>query len=99
MVESRFFHRSVAMRNKLFVIGGKGSKQCEVYDSICNKFALLKSSKIFTRVNIVLIGNTITVFDDNVAWCYDVKEDVWIKKGFEESTTKITFSCTAVPQM
>ena len=67
MVESRFFHRSVAMRNKIFVIGGFPSARCEVYDSSCNKFALLKSSKMFSRVNIVLIGNSITVFDDKVA--------------------------------
>ena len=45
MIEGRFRHGSVAIKNKLFVIGsldGKGSNSCEVFDSNCNKFVLLK---------------------------------------------------------
>ena len=99
MVKARYFHRSVAMRNKLFVIGGPTSKPCEIFDSTCNKFALLKFSKKFSRVNVVLIGNSITVFKEKVAWQYDVIKDVWFKKDFVGRKTNCTFSCTTVPQM
>ena len=102
MVEARYCHRSVAMGNKLFVIGNHSSKdlrQCEVFDSTCNKFTLLKSPKAFPRVNIALIGNKITVFDDMVAWCYDVIEGVWSEKDFVDSNDFGLFSCTVVSQM
>ena len=99
MVQARYFHKSVAMRNKLFVVGGGAWKRCEVYDSTCNRFALLKSSELFSRVNIALIGNSITVFDGKVAWRYDVIEDVWFKKDFRKIKTAFGFSCTAVPKM
>ena len=42
MVEERYNHKSVAVKTKLFVVGGN-NKTCEVYDSISKKFVLLKS--------------------------------------------------------
>ena len=42
MIETRFVHKSVAIRNKLYIVGGWTTRSCEVFDSCCNKFVLVK---------------------------------------------------------
>ena len=42
MIERRHHHRSVAIKNKLFIIGGHKVSSVEVFHSVCNKFVLLK---------------------------------------------------------
>ena len=41
VIHTRCRHKSVTMRNKLFVIGG-GTDTCEVYDSACKQFLDIK---------------------------------------------------------
>ena len=45
MIEGRYRHSLVTIRNELFFIGsldGKESKSCEVFDSTSNKFFMIK---------------------------------------------------------
>ena len=42
MINRRGFHKSVSVKNKLFLFAGDRTKTCEVYDSTCKKFVLLK---------------------------------------------------------
>ena len=66
MVKSRHSHRLVALRNKLFVLGGPLTNSMEVYDSACCVFTLLKmpsSVKNFFKAmhNCVLIERKILI--------------------------------------
>ena len=51
MINARCRHKSVAMKNKLFVIGG-GTEKCEVYDSDCKAFVAIRPLSEF-----ILFGN------------------------------------------
>ena len=42
MRQRRFLHGSVAMGNKLYVIGGRDTTSCEVFDKVSNKFSKIK---------------------------------------------------------
>ena len=43
MIERRYRHASVSMGNKIFVIGGYKTSNCEVFDSSSRKFTSIKS--------------------------------------------------------
>ena len=64
MINRRSQHRSVCMRNKLFVIGGKYNATCEVFDSSSMKFVSIKQLKVsnFNYVSAVSVGDKILVF-------------------------------------
>ena len=94
MINPRCCHQSVAVGNKLFVIGG-GTDTCEVYDSTCKKFVALKKpasvgkaffqkppSAVTIENNIIFFG----VFTSNIL-CYDVKKKEWCQKSCEVADT------------
>ena len=62
---ARFYHGSVSMGNKMFMIGGTMTKTCEVFDSITEKFIYLKQKLptplLFVK-SAVVIGYKIIVF-------------------------------------
>ena len=107
MIETRARHKSVAIKNKLFVVGGIYSTTCEVFDSTCNKFALLKltSHQYRPHLNIpaevVSIGTNLVVFSnqDNIILFYDVKNGVWSSNTLGVPKTIMSFACTKVPQI
>ena len=106
MIEIRGCHKSVAIKNKLFVVGGFSST-CEVFDSTCNKFVLLKpisgdiSKYLFHTAEVISIGNKLVAFSNehkNILF-YDVKNDVWSKSTHKLKRNITSFSCTKVPQI
>ena len=106
MIETRGRHKSVAIKNKLFIVGGR-TRTCQVFDSTCNKFVLLKKVStwythyFFAPVEVVCIGNKLVVFcvQDNAVLFYDVKNDVWSIDKLGIKTNMSSFSCTKVPQI
>ena len=42
MIYEWYFHEVVSMGNKIFVVGGSGLTECEVFDSFSRKFTLIK---------------------------------------------------------
>ena len=84
MINRRFNHKSVAFKNKLFFLMGS-SQNCEMYDSICNKFSLLKlpqtylSSYLIAPIGAILVKNTILVFSNKTenVLVYDIKKEKW----------------------
>ena len=90
MIKIRFGHKSVAIRNKLFVIGGS-TKTSEVFDSHSNKFSLLKPISFDEEILIqsltgaISIGTKLIIFWENSSTmvCYDSEKDVWSKESFE----------------
>ena len=105
MIEGKFVHSSVAIRNKLFVFGsysGKGSKSCEVFDCNCKNFILLKQfpSKL-TFDNTFSIGNKLVTIGNNSSTVlhYDVEKDEWSEETFNLTRGRSFFSCTFIPQI
>ena len=110
MIERRSCHKSVAIKNKLFVVGGRDTKTCEVYDSICNKFVFLKSpqetlrEKLIRPAEVISIGNKLVVFCDQLGKCsryilfYDVDSDEWSEESWNAEKSLSKFSCVKVPQ-
>ena len=107
MIETRCLHKSVAIRNKLFIVGGRTTRSCEVYESRCNKFVSLKSPPAYCMRNlngpaaVIAVGSKIAIFgnlSDNVVY-YDVENDTWSEDSFEISKNISLYSCAKVPQL
>ena len=96
MRQSRFCHGSVAMGNKLFVIGEEQTTSCEVFDSFSRKFTLLEAqlpefnanwSFIYNAVNIGSIiyvlseRQSINSQEDTALYIYDVEKNHWLEKN------------------
>ena len=102
MIVRRFCHKSVAVKNKLFVIGGY--IKCEVFDSTTNKFTLLKQPTLASRFNlsepydVISIGSKLFVFkEDRNVIIYDFENNKWSAKTCEATRNISYFSCVKVP--
>ena len=98
MVYTRKFHKSIALKNKLFITNGN-RKECEAFDPVCNKFVLIKRE--FNRCinNIFPIGDKILMFFQysNHVLLYDVENDLVLEKKIEVTEGKRGFTCLKVP--
>ena len=110
MIERRYGHGSVAVKNKLFVVAcfNNGNGTCEVYDSACKKFVFLKqkpSSFAFSFNSIFFktfsVGSKFIAVksESSTAVCFDVEKDEWSEEPFEVTKTIWGFGCTVVPKM
>ena len=104
MVKERFGHKSVAVKNKLFVIGGFVKSDCEVFDSTTNKFTLLKqptvAPKYFLRQpsGAFTFGSKIFVLrNEGSVIIYDFENDEWSEKTCKATTGIWHFSCAKLP--
>ena len=75
MIEKRKYHASVSMGNKLFVIGGRYTTNCKVFDSYSRNLTKIKSGIEVPDVEIwnfdsVCIGNYVVIFDNFMAIGY-----------------------------
>ena len=106
MINTRCYHQSVVVKNKLFVIGG-GILNSEIYDSTCKKFVALKQpgsiydSLIGSPSAAVTVGNEILIFGgySSTVLCYDSEEKVWSEKSCEVVKYLNGFSCVQVPKL
>ena len=110
MIERRFGHSSVAIKNKLFFIGSyndDGIETCEVFDSISRKCMLLKNKPISSAFRLhdytssFSIGNKVIILGNcsSTALCYDVDKDEFYEEPFEVTKSRYAFSCTVLPQL
>ena len=110
MIIRRENHKSVAIKNKLFVVGGcsrDGGKTCEVFDSTCNMFLLLKPNLAsvgfyFSYLSeVIALGSKLVVFSNynkNIL-CYDLEFDKWSEIPFEVTYYLKGFHCAKLPQL
>ena len=105
MIKRRRYHDLVAIKNKLFAIGGR-EHSCEVYDSCSKKFFLLKSPPKFSKFSFknaagaISMCNRIIVFGFNpkVAVFYDLVKQQWSEE-FNEKDLDYSFKgCVKLPQ-
>ena len=85
MLEGRYDHASVSIRNKLYMIGGI-TKKCEVFDSFSQKFAYIKpilSTYEYLRfkTQFVTTGSKIKIFNKYLlsGAVYDVEHGKWLE--------------------
>ena len=91
MLQGRFNHASVSIRNKLYMIGGTLNRQCEVFDSFSNKFAYIKPvlpiyKFDWIQTQYVTIGDKIKIYNGRSldAAVFDVEKEEWSEeKGLE----------------
>ena len=101
---SRCLHKSLVVKNKLFVIGG-GTDINEVYDSTSKKFTVLKPSldvlnirenypfavfKVSLKLFVYFLGSSSIFF-------FDTKKRKWYKKYIKSIKNLPLFSATQVP--
>ena len=94
MNEARSFHGSVAIRNKIFVVGGLRKNTCEVFDTVSNRFVLLvKTSPVFKSYNryqniTFLFGNKVAMhrFNSNKIMLFDIETEQWSEKSSKNLT-------------
>ena len=102
---SRSYHKSVAVKNKLFVIGGQTHIN-EVYDSTSKNFAVLKPSfdlydirenNPFAAFN---IANKLYVYFDGSSniFYFDTTKGKWYEKPSEATENLSYFSAIRVPR-
>ena len=104
MIEKRNLLRSVAIKNKLYIIGGMNSETCEVFDSTCKRFVLLNPPlSCFGCQSVVSIGSKILMFknacEHDEIICYDVEKNEWSEKTCKATTFVMGFCCVKVPQL
>ena len=104
MIKERNDHKSVAIKNKLYIVGGLYETSIEVFDSCTNKFVFIKyNSRDLTYKyisDITTLGNRILIFKNNngLVLVYDVEKDEWVEK-VSNATAHITyFSCAKIPK-
>ena len=110
MIKGRCCHGSVAVRNKLFVIGsydGQGMNSCEVFDSSCKKFVLLKQFPSTLTFDLSFVAKTFSIGNklvtighkSSTVLYYDVEKDKWSEETLNITKNKKYFSCTFIPHI
>ena len=83
--EARYSHKMVALRNKLFVFGGRQSRTNEVFDSVCGKFVFITPLKRSLKVDfgmlndVALVGSRVMIFINTSPFMavYDTDTNEW----------------------
>ena len=90
MVHARHGHSLVALRDKLFAVGGfRGNATLEVFDAFANKFSVVTSQFNFQHTESAFsVGNKIFLFKKNTqeAGFYDFEEDFWSEVLLEDDS-------------
>ena len=104
IIDERIGNKSVAVKNKLFIVGGGSENKCEVFDSTINKFTLLKKP---TPVSIYILNKSsgvITTGSKLLMFCnigiviiYDFENDVWSEQKCKATKNLYWFSCAKLP--
>ena len=93
-------HSLIATRDKLFVLY---SAQCEVFDSLSEKFVYLEIPNFVTdnlwRSMAVSIGNKIVILQEksSLVTSYDIDKNKWSEGQFEITENMEHFSLTRIP--
>ena len=107
MIKGRCHHKSVAVKNKLYVIGGCLTPNCEVFDSTSNTFVLLKEpndslARMLMKLGEISFeafsngGELIVFTNDKHVLVYDIESDKWRGKSCQATNRIEYFSCAKV---
>ena len=101
MIERRDLHASVSMGNKIFVIGGFSTSNCEVFDSTSKKFTSIKCLKKTCHgcFQAVCLDNILVVFNIPInsgkgqIYVYDTECNEYSAVNSEISEKLVHVSC------
>ena len=103
MINEIYGHELVPVSNKLFALGRYFAYNiCEVYDSICKEFVVIKSHPTFldrSHHTSISVGRKILVFKNystKVA-VFDVDKNEWSEESFEVTKCISNFHCLKIP--
>ena len=107
MIKMRYHHKSFAVKNKLFIVGGCYTETLETYDCFGDKFVTFKSPpkcfSVYTFGNneVVLVGRKIFVFQRYKKICltYNLETETWSEEQFELTNHFENFSCVKYQQL
>ena len=105
MIQRRYCHKSVAVKNKLYLVGGNLAKTCEVFNSITNKFCFLKQPKKISNsslnypTEVIAIGSKLNFFFDTTGTVkvYDFDSGKWSENTCNATKKLMFFSCVKLP--
>ena len=102
MVEGRCHHHTVAIRDKLFVVGGASNKTTlEVFDSSSKRFSILKPKVSYYRFyfpeSVILVGSKLLVFEGSKILSYDMDKDQWAEESSKTINDLSNYSCVKIP--
>ena len=96
MNEARVCHNLVAIKNKMFAVGGEGvANSCEVFDAFSDKYVVLKQPPNNIKLSLassfertaIAIGGNIYIFQEedpsNVAAVYCLDKDEWFEQSLD----------------
>ena len=104
MIERRWLHSSVAIKNKLFLIGGSTNSNIEVFDLHCNQFVLPRcpNDLRYNEISdVTSVANKIVIFSNRngLVLYYDVENDVWSEKHCDATQNIKCFYCSKIPKL
>ena len=102
LIDSRYKHQLLAVKNKLFVVKGFSSFEntIEVFDSKFGRFTALKPGpNNYYPSKSFLNGNEIFVFlnGKTKCLCYDIEKNDWSEKECEQILNLQKCICVKVP--
>ena len=99
MIGQRMGHSLVAVKNKIFVIGGNINGTCELFESISKKCVVLKFHIPLHCNNAFAIGTQIYILLNNnsLVVTYDFDNDEWSKEASKATKIIDDFSCAKFP--
>ena len=103
---SRCLHKSVVVKNKLFVIAG-GTDINEVYESTSKKFTVLKPSFNLYDITtnepfaVFSVGHKVFTYFEGSSniFCFDTKKGEWFEKPSEATKQLTSFSAITAPRL
>ena len=104
MIHGRSCHETVPIRNKLYVFGGDVGN-CEVFDSLSNKFSVFKHPSSFPPIDnyelqgAISIGSKIIVFKTSSFVVFDLDKNRWSEEPFEFTEEFDWSHCIKIPKV
>ena len=102
MIKWRGCHKSLAIKNKLFVVGGT-TPTCEIYDSTLNKFVLITAPPEYYKhyfygpAKFISVGRKLVLISkDRHMVFYNFENDDWLETSFELTKDIMDFCCANV---
>ena len=96
MMDARFGHSAVVIKDKLFVVGGDRTLSCEVFDLISSSFTRINDLPNGMQMQIITnkvatVGSEIVVITSEWIYCYSLQSDSWSTRKFTSPKDNLSY--------